>query len=317
MPDRPSPITLPERPAGTRARRDPALRPPPDRDALPIFDRGWLRGDGGRDPCLRYFGDRHPVNWSAELEELHVETSRDHFIDVWTRRAILERLSPPAPGEVIVDLGCSTGYLLRDLRGARPRAQLIGVDLIVSGLQTAHRQVPDARLLQADVCALPLDDASVDMAVSANLLEHVPDDEAALAELRRVLTPGALAVLVVPTAPSTYDYYDRFLGHVRRYARGELAAKARSAGLEVIEDAHLGSILFGPFWLVKQRNRRRYGRLAGARLEARVASDIVSTRDSRVGRLTCVLERRLLRCGIRLPFGIRGLTVLRRPRAVR
>lgn len=305
-----------ERPAGTDARRGPALRPPPGRDALPSFDRGWLRPDGGRDPCLRYVEDRHPVNWSAELEELHVETSRDHFIDVWTRGAILERLSPPAPEEVIVDLGCSTGYLLRDLRRVRPRAQLIGVDLIVSGLQTAHRQVPDARLLQADVCALPLDDASVDVAVSANLLEHVPDDEAALAELHRVLVPGAQAVLVVPTAPGTYDYYDRFLGHVRRYARGELAAKAGSAGLEVIEDAHLGSILFGPFWLVKQRNRRRDGRLAGAELEARVARDIAGTRDSRVGRVTCVLERRLLRRGIRLPFGIRGLTVLRRPRAV-
>jgi SAM-dependent methyltransferase len=317
MSDLSTPRTLTGRPAATGARHDPALRPPPGTEALPSFDRGWLRGDGGRDPCLRYVGDRHPVNWSAELEELHVETSRDHFIDVWTRGAILERLSPPAPGEVIVDLGCSTGYLLRDLRGARPQAQLIGVDLIVSGLQTAHRQVPDARLLQADVCALPLDDASVDMAVSVNLLEHVPDDEAALAELCRVLTPGALAVLVVPTAPSTYDYYDRFLGHVRRYARGDLAAKARNAGLEVIEDAHLGSILFGLFWLVKQRNRRRYGRLTGARLEARVAGDIAGTRDSRVGRVTCVLERRLLRSGIRLPFGIRGLTVLRRPRAVR
>jgi SAM-dependent methyltransferase len=314
MPDLPRPSTLPGRPAAAYVRDDPTLRPPPDGGALPRFDRGWLRPDGGRDPCLRYVGDRHPVNWSAELEELHAESGREHFIDVWTRRAMLERLGPPAPGEVIVDLGCSTGYLLRELRGARPQAQLIGVDLIASGLRAAHRQVPDARLLQADACALPLDDASVDVAVSANLLEHVPDDEAALAELRRVLAPGALAVLVVPAAPGAYDYYDRFLGHVRRYGRGELAAKARRAGLEVIEDAHLGSILFGAFWLVKQRNLRRYGRLVGPQLEARVARDIAGTRDSRVGRLSCVLERRLLRRGVRLPFGIRGLTVVRRPR---
>jgi SAM-dependent methyltransferase len=314
MPDQPNPNVLPDRPASARARRGPVLRPPPGSEAVPVFDRGWLRTDGGRDPYLRYVGDRHPVNWSADLEELHVETSRDHFIDVWTRRAMLERLGPPVPGEVIVDLGCSTGYLLRELREARPQAQLIGVDLIVSGLHAAHRQVPDARLLQADACSLPLDDTSVDVAVSANLLEHVSDDEAALVELRRVLAPGALAVLVVPTAPGAYDYYDRFLGHVRRYGRGELAAKARKAGLEVIEDAHLGSILFGAFWLVKQRNRRRYDRLVGPQLEARVARDIAGTRDSRVGRLACVLERRLLRRGVRLPFGIRGLTVLRRPR---
>jgi SAM-dependent methyltransferase len=317
MSDLPTPSTLSDRPAAARARHDPALRPPPGAGALPGFDHGWLRPDGGRDPCLRYVDDRHPVNWSAELEGLHAETSHDHFIDVWTRGAMLERLGPAAPGEVIVDLGCSTGHLLQELREARPQAQLIGVDLIVSGLHAAHRLVPDARLLQADACSLPLEDMSVDIAVSANLLEHVPDDEAALAEIRRVLAPGALAVLVVPAAPGAYDYYDRFLGHVRRYGRGELADKAQRAGLEVLEDAHLGSILFGPFLMVKQRNRRRYGRLAGARLEARVTSDIAGTRDSRVGRLTCVLERRLLRRGVRLPFGIRGLTVVRRPRTVR
>lgn len=96
---------------------------------------------------------------------------------------------------------------------------------------------------------------------------------------------------VVPAAPGAYDYYDRFLGHVRRYGRGELADKAQRAGLEVIEDAHLGSILFGAFWLVKQRNRRRYDRLVGAQLEARVARDIAGTRDSRAGRLACALER--------------------------
>jgi hypothetical protein len=122
---------------------------------------------------------------------------------------------------------------------------------------------------------------------------------------------------VVPAAPGAYDYYDRFLGHVRRYGRGELADKAQRAGLEVIEDAHLGSILFGAFWLVKQRNRRRYDRLVGAQLEARVARDIAGTRDSRAGRLACALERRLLRRGVRLPFGTRGLTVVRPRRTVR
>jgi SAM-dependent methyltransferase len=274
--------------------------------------------DGLHDPPYeRHAGERFAVNWSAELERLHAESSRDHFIDVWTRTAVLERLGPPLPEQVIVDLGCSTGHLLGDLHRARPDARLIGVDLIASGLLAAHRQVPEARLLQADVCALPLEEASVDAAVSANLLEHVRDDRAALAELRRVLRPGGQAVLVVPAAPGAYDYYDRFLGHERRYGRGELAGKARGVGLEVLEDTHLGSLLFGPFWLVKRRNRRRYGQLEGAALEARVARDIAGTRDSRAGRLSCGLERRLLQRGVRLPFGIRGLTVVRRPEAGR
>ncbi len=80
--------------------------------------------------------------------------------------------------------------------------------------------------------------------VSANLLEHVPDDRRALAEMRRVAATGAHVVIVVPAGPGTYDYYDRFLGHERRYARGELAGKAVAAGLEVLEDMHLASLLY-------------------------------------------------------------------------
>ena len=227
---------------------------------------------------------------------------------------MLERLGPLPQRPVLVDLGCSTGYLLEDLQAAYRDAVLIGVDLVAAGLRKAHRNVPQVRLLRADVCELPLEDESVDAALSANLLEHVPDDCRALSELRRVLRPGARAVVVVPAGPSTYDYYDRFLGHERRYARGEMASKARQVGLEVREDAHLGSLLYPAFWLVKQRNRRRYDGLEGEALQARVAANIAGTRDSRLGRLACEMERGLLRAGLRIPFGIRGLTVLERPR---
>lgn len=226
---------------------------------------------------------------------------------------MLERLGPVPAGGTIADLGCSTGYLLDDLRAAYPQARLIGVDLVAPGLSKAHKLVPEAWLARADVCALPIADASVDAVVSANLLEHVPDDEGALAETLRVLRPGGRAAIVVPAGPGTYDYYDRFLGHERRYGKGELAAKARRAGFEVLEDAHLGSILFPAFWAVKKRNRRRFDHLRGAELEERVARDIANTQDSALGALSCRLERALLRRRVRIPFGIRGLTVLRRP----
>jgi SAM-dependent methyltransferase len=254
------------------------------------------------------------VNWSDELEVLHEESSRDHFIDVWTRRAMLARLGPQRPRPKVLDLGCSSGYLLEDLRSANPNAALIGVDLVGAGLRKAHENLPDATLLQADVCALPLEDESIDVVLSANLLEHVRDDRRALAEVFRILHRGARAVIVVPVGPGNYDYYDRFLGHERRYARGEMVRKAIAAGFDVLEDIHLGAPLYPAFWAVKQRNRRRYGDLAGASLEARVRADIARTTDSALGRLACRIEERLLAFGVKMPFGIRGLTVLLRPR---
>ncbi len=293
--------------------RHVVLSPPPGHDTLPNFNRGWHCHEGDAKPYISYVEDDHAVNWSDELEVLHEESSRSHFIDVWTRGAMLSRLGALPAGPVIADLGCSTGYLLEDLQEAYTGATLVGVDLVGSGLRKAHVNVPEARLVQADLCDLPFGSGSVDAVVSANVLEHVPDDRSALAEIYRILSPGAPAVLVVPAGPQIYDYYDRFLGHERRYSRGELALKARKAGLEVIEDVHLGSLIYPIFWLVKKRNRIRYDHLRGEDLEERVAADIQRTRDSRVGHATCGVERLLLGRGIRLPFGIRSLVAVRRP----
>ena len=287
------------------------LAPLPGGVRPPEFDRGWVLDHGGREPFLNYVPPDASVNWSDDLETLHEESSRTHFIDVFTRDAILARLGPLKPSPTIIDLGCSTGYLLDDLAHAQRGATLLGVDLVGAGLRKAHALVPEARLLRADACELPLADQSADAVVSANLLEHIPDDRRALAEIARVLRLAGRAVIVVPAGPRTYDYYDRFLGHERRYARGELAEKACAAGLSVLEECYLGSLVYPAFWLVKQRNRRRCGHLAGDALKERVAADIAATRDSRLGHLSCALERRLLGAGVRLPFGIRNLVVLR------
>jgi SAM-dependent methyltransferase len=289
------------------------LLAPAGSERIPDFDRGWINAGRERDAFLAYVEVSDSVNWSEELEQLHERSSRDHFIDAWTRRSILTSLGELPQSPIVADIGCSTGYLLDDLDASLPGATLIGVDMVASGLRTAHTLVPHARLLQADACDLPIEEAGVDAVVSANLLEHIQDDLGALAEIRRVLRPGGVAVVVVPTGPGTYDYYDRFLGHVRRYRHGEMAEKARTVGLEVHSDFHLGSLIYPPFWLVKQRNRRRSGSLTGDALRRRVASDISGTRNSRLGDLACLAEREMRKVGLCLPFGIRGLTVLRRP----
>jgi SAM-dependent methyltransferase len=257
--------------------------------------------------------DRTAVNWSEDLEEFHEESTRDHPIEVLTRGTMVAQLGSLPATSTIVEVGCSTGYLLEDLRAAYPSARLIGFDLIASGLHKAHAALPDCVVAQADACEIPLADGCADALMSVNLLEHVHDDRRALTEIKRVLRPGAAAVLVVPTGPGLYDYYDRFLHHERRYGRGEMADKARGVGLRVETDIHLGSVPFPAFWAVKKRNRLRFDHLAGSELEERVRRDFEGTGDSPVFKAVCGLEHWLLRHGVYLPFGIRGLTVLRRP----
>jgi SAM-dependent methyltransferase len=288
------------------------LRVPPGQREVPPFNAGW--DVGGRSASYLDYVTEPDVNWSDELEALHEESTRDHFIDVWTRRAVLDVLEPALrTAEVVADAGCSTGYLLEDLRAARRDALLIGLDLVAAGLRKAHASVPDAALLLADVTSLPLEDGTVHALASINVLEHVADDAGALREIARVLRPGALAAIVVPAGPGLYDYYDRMLGHERRYAAGELARKAHAGGLEVVLDTHLGWTLHPAFWAKKHFNRLRHPDPAPDEIERLVARDISSTEGSRLGRAATEIERRLLVRGVRPRFGIRNLVGLRRP----
>src|SRR5207248_2494208 len=107
---------------------------------------------------------------------------------------------------VVVDLGCSSGLLLAQLHVARPDATLVGVDLVATGLERARGVAPEATLVLADVTDLPFGDSTVDALSAANVLEHVTDDGAALAEIARVLRPGGRAALVVPLGPGLFDY---------------------------------------------------------------------------------------------------------------
>ncbi len=228
----------------------------------------------------------------------------------------MDRLGDPGAEAVIADIGCSTGYMLEDLSAAYPSARLLGVDLVAAGLHKAHELVPDARLLHADACALPIADQSIDVAVTVNLLEHIPDDGLALREMARILRPGGRMVAVVPAGPRTYDYYDRFLGHERRYAKRELWDKCSGAGLRPVDAIHIAALMYPAFWAVKQRNRVLHGRLRGQALADRVAGDIANTKDSRLGALAWRLEEAICGLGFKPQFGIRSLVVAVRPDSV-
>jgi SAM-dependent methyltransferase len=225
---------------------------------------------------------------------------------------ILDYLGPLQSNATIIEVGCSTGYLLQDLRTAYPLSRLAGFDLIISGLRKARAFLDDVGVAQADACRLPLLDGCADAVVSVNLLEHIQNDLSALEEIQRILRPGAVAIIVVPVGPRLYDYYDKFLHHERRYARGEMASKARRLGFSVEVDIHLGTMVYPAFWLLKKRNRLLLGHLEGIDLEDRVRRDYGGTKDSSIFDAACKVERWFLKHRAILPFGIRGLTVIRR-----
>src|SRR5215468_5242327 len=88
----------------------------------------------------------------------------------------------PLEGRTVVDIGCGDGAIVRRLRAAG--ADALGVDIDVTRAQQVD---PEGRYLTGGAEALPLEDASVDVAILFKSLHHVPDPHAAFPELRRVV----------------------------------------------------------------------------------------------------------------------------------
>lgn len=292
-----------------------ALRPVPGSDALPLFDRGWRLGGGCVEPYISYLGVPSPEGWSKELEAMHADATTDHFIDVWTREAVLAALRagglPAQPA--VLDLGCSSGLMSADVAHEWPRADILGLDAEAEGLGIAHAALPEVPFIHASATDIPLADAAVDAVVAINVLEHIPDDVAALREVHRVLRPGGRAVIVIPYNPALYDYFDAHLHHERRYASGEMAVKGEQVGLVPVTYACLGSVLYPAFWATKKMHRRRHPNPSPAQRQAMVERDIQATRHAFLGGMAHALERRILALGLRPKFGIRELTVFDRP----
>ena len=105
------------------------------------------------------------------------------------RRRVVELLCP-VPGHRVLDVGCGPGELVLELHEAlQPGGSACGVDISPEMIAMARDAGVDATL--ATGTTLPFDDATFDAAVSTQVYEFVADIDAALAELRRVLRPGA------------------------------------------------------------------------------------------------------------------------------
>jgi SAM-dependent methyltransferase len=111
------------------------------------------------------------------------------------RRALLE--AELAPGERVLDLGCGAGRFLAVIREAGGDA--VGVELAEAAAERARANVPgaDVRLVAPDG-SLPLGHGEVDLVWCSEVLEHIPDAEATLHEVRRVLRRGGRLLLTVP-----------------------------------------------------------------------------------------------------------------------
>ena len=174
---------------------------------------------------------------------------------------------PVGPGDRVLDMGCGAGRHAFAL--ARLGADVVALDMDADELQAVsnmfeamreEREIPAGtvtRAVRGNAYSLPFEDNTFDRIVAAEVLEHLPEDTVAMAELTRVLKPGGIIAVSVPRwLPEKLcwalsdDYHEVEGGHVRIYRGTVLRDRLTGTGLEPLAEHHAHS-LHSPYWWLK------------------------------------------------------------------
>lgn len=158
-------------------------------------------------------------------------------------RRLLGRVLRDVDYKTVLDVGCGAGHNLPLLAGGRSLTRVTGVDISEEALRGA-RQRGGAELRQLDIQHDRIDDRW-DLVFSSLVLEHLPDDESALANMKSM----AGSHVVVSTIAGDYERYEPWekqMGHVRNYRRGELEEKMQAVGLRVERAIYWGFPFYTP-----------------------------------------------------------------------
>ena len=179
----------------------------------------------------------------------------------------LQRSSKTLEGFKILDIGCGPGrhtcsaYQLKNVTA-------VGVDLNFNELVEAKNRLEfHDRLGEhgggcwglsvADITCLPFEDNFFDLVICSEVMEHIPDEQAAAREITRVAKPGTNIVLSVPRyLPERIcwalsdDYFNANQGHVRIYTKDRLISLMEAAGCRNWSH-HYAHSLHAPYWWLK------------------------------------------------------------------
>lgn len=196
---------------------------------------------------------------TAEYERMYnLEDSYWWFVG---RHRLIEALmhrcfGPPdsgVTGRTFLDVGCGTGAMSARLA---KWGKVVSADFSPLALSFSRRRGLN-HLVGADAMKLPFRSNSFDALIALDLLEHIPDDRAALCEFFRVLKPGGRIFLLVPAYAHLWSEHDVALMHHRRYIRRELSERFTGAGFQIEKLSHTMTTLYPLVSLQRRLNARK------------------------------------------------------------
>jgi SAM-dependent methyltransferase len=220
----------------------------------------------------------------------------DHHWWFRGRRAVIRALLGRAglvPAPRILDAGCGTGRNMVELSRL---GRVEGVDPSPHAIEFCRRRGLGG-VTESELEALPFEDGAFDLILASDVIEHIEDDRAALAELRRVAAPRGRLLVTVPAYQWMWSRFDDEHHHFRRYTVGRLRASMAAAGWAPVVTTHFNALLLAP--------------IAAARMLARVGVgdggagyELPPPWANRILGAPMRAEARLIAAGGRLPAGV-------------
>jgi len=196
----------------------------------------------------------------------------------------------------MLEIGCGSGYVLREVEKAYPGISLSGSEIFSKGLSFATKRVQKATLFQMDALDIPFE-AEFDVIGAFDVIEHIVDDQRVLSEMHNAVHVDGGIILTVPQHKWLWSYVDEYAHHKRRYLAKELKIKVEQAGFQVLRMTSFVSLLLPLMYLSrlhKRIQRQDYDDTAELRVNGTVNGVMGWVMN---------LERFLIRSGVRLPAG--------------
>lgn len=147
-------------------------------------------------------------------------------------------------GKRILDIGCGTGCLLREMIDLK-KADAYGVDFSEEARRFCEINGLE-KIFLSPAENLPFGDGQFDLVVSLDVIEHIQDDIQVFKESHRTLRKGGIGIFSVPALKFLWSDRDDRLMHKRRYSKSELESKIKEAGFELLESRYVNFSLLLP-----------------------------------------------------------------------
>lgn len=191
----------------------------------------------------------------AAFEADYHRAEREHWWCRARREFILRALASVPRDARLVEIGCAGGALLDDLSRAGFTA-VEGIDASARAVEACRgRGLAQVRRATAEATGLPA--ASADWIIASDVLEHCPEEAAALREWRRVLRPGGGLWVGVPAYAFLWGPHDELNGHHRRYTYPALRAALRAVGFVAVQGGYWNGTLWPAAALAAAARRLR------------------------------------------------------------